>query len=154
MYKEILTEEFNQLRQDIVDAYYKKGMFASGEFERQAEVIVDDFSAKIIGVRYTEQLEYGRNPSSRFPPRDAIEKWINDKGVFASAIEEIGISSLAFLIQRKIATLGYDRKDHGGVDLINEIVTPERIQSIIDKCTGAALTEFVSSLNLKKFFEV
>lgn len=154
MYKEILTNEFNILKQDLIDAYYKKGMFASGEFERQAEVITDDYSGKILGAKHTEQLEYGRNPSSRFPPRDAIENWINEKGVFASAIEEIGISSLAFLIQRKIATFGYDRKEHGGVDLVNEIVTPERIQAIIDKCGNVALTEFVSSLNLKKFFEL
>lgn len=153
MYKDILTEEFTKLRQDIVDLYYKKGMFASGRFEQEAEVIVEDYSARIMGVNYTEQLEYGRGKSSRYPPRDAIEQWIKDKGVFTTAIEEIGISSLAFLIQRKIATFGYDRKDYGGVDLINEVVTPERIQTIINRCGDRAVTEFMSSLNLKKFFE-
>lgn len=150
-FKEILQQEFEQLRADLVKRYKDKGMFASGEFEREAEVIASDQRAQIWGINYTEQLEYGRRPSLLMPPRSAIEDWIEDKGVFAAAINEIGIKSLAFLIARKIQQKGYDRAKYGGVNLVSEVVTPERIQSIINKCGEVAVAEFVSSLNLDDF---
>ena len=47
-------------------------------------------------------------------------------------MQTITISSLAFLIARKIANEGWKRERFGGVELISTIVTDERIQMIID----------------------
>ena len=81
-------------------------------------------------MKYTEQLIFGRRPG-KFPPIAAIEKWIMDKGITLEG--KITASSLAFLIARKIAKEGTKYFQQGGTDLIESVITPQRIQSIISK---------------------
>ena len=113
-------------------------MKASGQFEEGLKVEMGLDSVKLVGNKYAEQLEYGRR-SGKFPPIEAIKQWINDKGIINNIKGNITISSLAFLIARKISKQGWNRKGYGGVDLISNVVTDKRIQSIIDK-VGAELT--------------
>lgn len=129
---DILKEEFESLRVDLIAKYDELGMRASGQWADSLQVEVSGTNAKITGLHYSDQLEYGRKPGA-MPPSEAIEKWIINKGI-ANRIEgNISISSLAYLIARKIAREGWKRENHGGVELISEVVTPERIQSILDR---------------------
>ena len=127
-----LINGFELIKQDIISLYDAKGMRASGKFADSLEVEVSEYNAKLWGEDYAQQLETGRNSGS-FPPISDIRKWIIDKGVFAEALRTISLSSLAFLIARKIANSGWKRERFGGVELISSIVTPERIQMIIDQ---------------------
>lgn len=128
----VLSKEFNLLKDDLIKAYDAKGMRASGKFAESLEVRVQGLTAQLWGEDYAQQLETGRK-SGRFPPISAIEQWIKDKGI-ANRIEgQISISSLAFLIARKIAQSGWKREEYGGVELISSVVTDERIQKIIDE---------------------
>lgn len=133
---EVLSKEFELLKQDIAFAYNAKGMKASGKFEQSLETLVTEtetgYIAKLIGEDYAQQLETGRQGGT-YPPIEKIKQWILDKGVFSSVLQEIKISSLAFLIARKIYRQGWNRQGYGGVELISEVVTPERIQKIIDE---------------------
>ena len=145
MSKKILQEEFDSLRQDLIVAYNAKGMRASGNFEESLDIIIGDTFAELWGDEYAEQLEHGRN-SGGFHPIQEIEQWILDKGVFTAALQEIKLSSLAFLIARKIAQNGWNRAQHGGVGLISEVITEQRLQLIIDRFGEAELIKFSSDI--------
>lgn len=149
---EILQEETDSLMKDIVSKYKELGMEASGNFEREIENDVKEtnsgFSAKILGADYSQQLELGRNGGKQ-PPSSIIEKWIIDKGVFAQALQSISLSSLAFLIARKIGREGWNRKEHGGVELISQVVTEERVQDIINKVGETLAVRFSQEIILK-----
>ena len=125
-------------------------MRASGKFADGLEVRVDGLTAQLWGESCAQQLETGRKAGA-FPPISAIEQWIKDKGI-ANRIEgKISISSLAFLIARKIAKRGWKREEHGGVELISQVITDVRIQKIIDEVgAGQALvytTEIIKLVN-------
>jgi hypothetical protein len=126
--EEVLQAEFEKLRIELIQAYDDLGMRASGQWADSLEAFGEVNRGGIIGLKYTEQLEFGRR-AGKFPPKDAIIKWINDKGIQPT---DISISSLAFLIARKIAREGWNRERFGGVELISKVVTPQRIQQIID----------------------
>ncbi len=132
MSSQVLSKQFELLKDDLIKAYDAKGMRASGKFAETLEVKVQGLTAQLWGEDYSQQLETGRK-SGRFPPIDAIEQWIKDKGIANKIQGQISISSLAFLIARKIANEGWKRQEYGGVELISSVVTDERIQKIIDE---------------------
>lgn len=146
MSKDILIQEFESIKTDIIDLYDQKKMRASGNFAESLEVVMNgETSVKLLGNDYAVQLEQGRKPG-KFPPIKAIEQWIKDKGIFANVLQEIKISSLAFLIARKIAKDGWKREKSGGVELISSVITDERIQSIIDKVGEVETIKFTNEL--------
>jgi hypothetical protein len=132
MSSQVLSREFEDLKKDLIIAYDAKGMRASGKFAETLEVRVNGLTAQLWGEDYAQQLETGRK-SGKFPPIDAIKKWIEDKGIANRIQGEISISSLAFLIARKIAREGWKREQFGGVELISQVVTDQRMQKIIDE---------------------
>ena len=145
---DILTEEFNLLKEELIAKCDEKGMRASGNWANSLEVTVTGgLSAKLIGDEYSEQLEYGRK-SGKQPPSQAIEQWIRDKGIMSRIVGKISISSLAYLIARKIAREGWRREGYGGVELISEVVTPERIQKIIDRVSDSYIPLFENEIKL------
>jgi len=147
MVAEVLSKELETLKQDIIAAYHAKGMKASGKFEESLEVIVTEDRGLLMGESYAQQLDTGRRPGPVSKEGFAkIKQWILDKGVFAQALEKISLSSLAFLIARKIAREGFDRAKFGGVDLISDIVTEQRIQKIIDEVGYAMAIEYSTQL--------
>lgn len=149
-----LNKEFEAIRKDLIIRYNELGMRASGDFEK-AEVLIDEkqtkLSASILGQKYTEQLVYGR-ANGKMPPVQAIEKWIVEKGL--TPIEKgLTVSSLAFLIARKIAKEGTRYFRQGGTDLISSVVTPERLDKIINQVgvinvnkTVTTITNYLKSI--------
>jgi hypothetical protein len=132
MSSQVLSKEFELLKDDLIKAYDAKGMRASGKFAESLEVKVNGLTAQLWGESYAQQLETGRR-AGKFPNISAIEQWIKDKGIANRIQGEISITSLAFLIARKIAQRGWKREEYGGVELISEVVTDVRIQKIIDE---------------------
>jgi hypothetical protein len=143
--KAVLSEQFELLKADLIKAYDQKGMRSSGKWADGLEVIAAENTVSIIGEEYSQQLETGRK-AGQFPPIESIKRWIVDKGVFTAVLKEISINSLAFLIARKIANEGWKRERFGGVDLISEIVTDERIQLIIDEVGGVETVRFTQEI--------
>lgn len=145
MSKEIFQIEFNKLMADIGAEYERLGMRASGQFKEELEVQVTDTSGKLLGMPYAEQLEEGRK-SGKQPPIAAIKQWIVDKGIVNQIKGDISVSSLAFIIARKIGKQGWKREKHGGVNLISNIVTDKRMQDIINKIGVQLALTFTSKL--------
>ena len=141
----ILSHQFEKLKEDLIKAYDEKGMRSSGKWANSLEVIAVENSVKLMGEEYSQQLETGRQ-AGQFPPIQAIKQWIIDKGVFGSILQEISLSSLAFLIARKIANEGWKRERFGGVNLVSEVVTDERIQSIIDEVGAVMMVQYTTEL--------
>lgn len=145
---QILEREFEAISKDLVERYDALGMRSSGKWANSLEIEVSGnekrLNAKITGLNYTEQLGFGRKPG-KFPPIDAIKQWILDKPI--TFIEsEISISSLAYLIARKIASEGTNYYQQGGTDLIQSVITPKRIQSILNATGNSYIQPIVSGL--------
>lgn len=141
----ILLAEFEALKLELIAKYDELGMRASGSWAKNLEVIAFDDRPRLLSERYSDQLEFGRKPGKQ-PPSEAIEEWIKDKGIAAKLESGITVSSLAFLIARKIRKEGWNRNTYGGTELLSKAVTPERIQKIIDKVTPIHVTELVTEL--------
>ncbi len=139
----IIRQEFEALRDDLISVYDRKGMRSSGNFEEQLEVRVMPNLGILLGPEYAQQLETGRKPG-KFPPIASIEQWIYDKGIDARIEGEITVKSLAFIIARKISKKGWNRG--GDVELISEVVTPQRISQMIDKIGEYAVLEMTTDI--------
>lgn len=141
--EKILFDEFTSIKEDIISLYDSRGRRASGDFADEMEVEVDGLTVRLLGAAHTEYTVEGRGPG-KFPPIDKIEEWIEEKGVAATIEGEITVSSLAFLIARKIAKEGTEVWKDGGDDLISSVITPQRIENIINKVTVFNVSEFTS----------
>jgi len=140
---DVIEKEFMLIVEDLIRKYDELGMRSSGQWAKSLEVQATEFSGIILGLPYTQQLATGRKPG-KFPPIKSIEEWILEKPIRFEP--EISISSLAFLIARKIAREGTKYFQEGGTELIESVITPKRIQSIIDKVAAFALSEFETEL--------
>lgn len=145
---EVLKIEFESIKVDLIKKHDELNMRASGDWANSLESVIDEkdhiTNIKLYGNNYTEQLVLGRKPG-KFPPIKAIEKWIYDKGIRAVG-KEISISSLAFLIARKISQEGTKIYQKGGTDLIESVITPERIQRIINQVSEINLDYIVNGM--------
>lgn len=145
---ELLNNEFELIKQDLIKRHNELKMKASGNWQDSINVQVSEkgsvITARIYAEHYTQQLAFGREPG-KFPPIKAIEKWIIDKGI-ASIDKNIKVSSLAFLIARKIAKEGTNYFKQGGTDLVSSVYTPERIQDIIDKVSEINIAYITNGL--------
>lgn len=140
---QILQSQMELIKIDLAAKHRELGMRASGQWEQSLEVDVKRLRAVIWGASYTEQLVNGRAPG-RFPPIAAIRQWILDKNI--RFLGQITLSSLAFLIARKIAKEGTKYHQQGGTDLVEAVITPERIQSIIDSVSAFYIDSFTSEI--------
>lgn len=143
--QDILSAEFELLRGELISRYDELSMRASGNWANELAIEVTESGATILEPEYSNQLEYGRSPGKQ-PPSEAIQQWLIDKGIAARLENEISISSLAFLIARKIGKQGWNRDKYGGTQLVSSVVTPQRIQLIINKIADAELSNFTNNL--------
>jgi len=141
----ILQEEFEKLAKELIAKHDELGMRASGSWAKSLELEINKGKGKavLLGNDYTEQLQQGRRPG-KYPNIKSIEEWIINKPI---ALEEgMKVSTLAFLIARKIAKEGTKYFQQGGTDLVDAVVTPQRIQKIIDQVSEFQISEFVSDI--------
>jgi hypothetical protein len=144
--QQVLADELESLRNDMIDNYVQLGMRASGKWVEELAVDVvatgNRLMGSITGAHYTYQLVNGRKPG-KMPPVKMIEQWLKNKGIRPRQ-KNMKLRSLAFLIARKIAQLGTRYHQKGGTDLIEKVVTPARIEMILEKVNEAVLAGFIS----------
>lgn len=140
--KETISEWLGETQELMVKKYDELGFRASGDWEKSLENEVIEGSGKytgtISGANYTYWMEHGRKPG-KFPPRSAILKWINDKGIIAEGISQ---NSLAFLISRKIANEG--TKVRPGI--VSDVITQQRVQELFSKIGQVFINEVRSDV--------
>lgn len=142
---ETLHKELEQVNKDLIAKHRELGMEASGRWGKELEVQAKQSGAHFIGtVRgadYTGALQFGRKPGG-FPPINRIEQWIEDKRITS----DIPVRSLAFLIARKISREGTRYFKQGGTDLVDSVLTPQRIDDIVSKVGVIHVDVIVSGL--------
>ena len=147
---QILHAELEAIKQDLIAKHRSLGMEASGDWIGSVEVQTNRLSGVIKANHYTEQLVHGRPPtetSTASSPtlKEVIEKWIYDKGI-QPLESNMTISSLAFVIARKIHREGTEYFKQGGTDLVESVNTPQRIQQIIDRVTVVQVNLITSEI--------
>lgn len=144
-----LTTELEKKKLELIARYDELGMRATGKFADSLEVEVEQngsmITARLSGAAYGIQLSEGRAPG-QMPPTQAIEDWIRVKGITNRLETEISISSLAFLIARKIAREGTEYFKQGGTDLISSVFTPEWIDEILNGVYQLNVDIFVKTI--------
>jgi len=139
--KETLRAEFEKLRDEILAKYEASGMAASGNWGESVQVQELPNGFTIVADSYIN----GRGPG-KAPPSAAIEKWIAQKGIASRLNGEISVSSLAFLIARKIAREGWKPKK-GFENLVESTATPQRIQQILDAVAPLYVQNFTNEIS-------
>lgn len=138
MIKQILAVEFEKLKADLLSAYQSSGQSTSGTWGDSLEIVELPNGFRLMADGYI----LGRKPG-RQPPSKAIELWLQQKGIAAQAEKNISTSSLAHLIARKIAREGWQPKQPHFTDIV---ITPQRIQQMLDTASGIALADFMAQL--------
>ena len=133
---EIIREEMESLIKDITAAYEASGKKVSGEFERGLEVIYKPNSAVLEGYAYLAGRAAGK-----MPPVENILEWVQARGIQPLKGTQTG---LAWAIAKKIAREGTAKENH--LKIYEQVVTPERIQSILDRVIEINIQEFVNNV--------
>lgn len=109
----VLNELADAFIQEARDNLQGDGSIATGElydsFEKIIEIGEDSYSVKVSLADYWRYVNGGRGPG-KFPPPDAIRRWIEVKPVEPSPINgrTPTVDQLTFLISRKIAEEGIE----------------------------------------------
>jgi hypothetical protein len=106
---EVYEKHMQRLKAGILQRYEQQGRRASGKFADELEVQVSETNAVLLGSPHSRFVERGRGPG-KWPPRAAIEQWIEDKDGLPAIFKEKK-KSFAFLIARKIAREGTQGSD-------------------------------------------
>ena len=104
--REILGQYFEAVIKDLRGDQSAKGMVASGNSADSLTYGTDSTGGQLTGSDYFFWQIVGRRPG-KFAPPDAILQWIRDKGITPND-PKTSLKSLAFLINRKMATSGTD----------------------------------------------
>jgi len=137
---QLLAAEFELLKADIISAYESSGQAVTGNWADTVKVEATPHGYSITAADYIN----GRAPGTP-PPSEAIEQWIRQKGIATRLQKNMTISSLAFLIARKIGREGWQAKP-GSVNIADSVVTPERIQRMLDNVGEVYLTNFTTQI--------
>ncbi len=137
----ILREELESIAKDLQQKHIDLGQKASGDWVNSVEVKVQGGHGVILANDYTKFLTKGRGGGNK-PPIAPLEKWVNDK---------LGISgkdarSVAFAVATKIGDKGTKWHLQGGSDLVDGVITEERIRNIKERIGRAVLVEVNSEL--------
>jgi hypothetical protein len=134
----IIKEEFENLKADIVEAYYDGGKETTGEFEKGLQLSFAPNKGNLSGYLYLAGRAAGK-----MPPIKAIEEWLKAKGI--QPLEKaMKISSLAYLIARKIAREGTDEERHQHI--YDQVITPDRIQTILERINKINVNWFIDEV--------
>ncbi len=136
----VIQEQMELLKADIIAVYNASAKKTTGEFEKGLEVAYAPDSAKLSGYVYLAGRKAGKQP-----PIQAIENWLKAKGI--RPIEDnMKISTLAFLIARKIAKEGTKKENH--LAIYDQVITPQRIQEIFEKINQINVAAFTNEVTI------
>ncbi len=145
--KKILSEFFEEIKDEVIREQIAQGRVASGKSIKEYEVQITEAMGTLFGASYVGTLETGRKPGKvPFGFAEIIEDWINDKGLFQEkSIRERG--SIAYFIARKIAKEGTAlHREGGNSGILTGIVTQERISAFTDRLTDSFQNDTVNQI--------
>lgn len=142
----IIKEEIDEILVDLKKAYEASGRKASGQFAEGLEAVYEPNKGTIRGYTYLA----GRGKTKKKGKagektlREQIFAWIKTKGIRPRE-KGMKLSSLAYLIARSIHQKGTDRTKW--FKIYEEVITVERINSIIDRISRLNVNRLVTEIN-------
>ena len=136
-----LKSEMERLVDDVRAAYEASGKRVSGEFGRGLKVTYANNGASLYGFAYLAGRKAGK-----MPPIDKIRQWVESKGITGNR-SNMTSTSLAWAIAKKIAAEGTLKSNH--LAIYDQVITPARIQSIIDRVSALNVEDFIKSVNIE-----
>lgn len=143
---EIIREEINSILKDIIKVYEDSGRKASGNFEKGLEAVYEHNKATIKGFVYLAGRGKTRKKGKDGEPtlQKRILEWLKIKGI-RPLKKGMKLRSLAYLIARKIHEKGTKRSEW--LRVYEQVITPERIDSIIDKVSELNVNRLITEIN-------
>lgn len=141
--KKILDEEFEGLKQRIIENHIRAGQRASGKTISSLRIDVNDDNGTLFGRQAFGVLESGRKPG-KVPKGfyQIIQQWVKDKG-----IQVENPNTFAYFVARKIAREGTELHREGGRADIYSPEIEKTIQSIMNRAF-AIFKDDVTHINL------
>lgn len=136
--EELYNEYLERLRLKIIAKYNELGLRASGRFEQELETEVKGNKMILWGAFHSIFMEKGRG-SGGFPPRQAIEEWIENKKGLPMVFKEKK-TQFAYIIARKIA--------ERGITVPNEFNKGEVVSAVVEDFLAKDLQEMLDKLGI------
>jgi len=146
---DLITDEMNATKDLVAKSYHDKGLRASGKFERDLEVVIEEqtgvIKARLLGSAHSYYMQYGRRPNAEQTAKQArslgyiLEQWVKDKGI------SVNPYAAAWKIVREGIKVP-NTYNSGGV--ISDVVNDKWIEGISNKLI-ARQTELINSDILK-----
>lgn len=150
---DFITGEMNATKDLIAASYKAKGLKASGKFERDLEVVVEEqgdlIKAKILGSYHSWFMIHGRNPNKEQTSKAArglgkiLEQWVKDKGI------DVNPYAAAWKIVREGIKVPGSYND-GRV--IEDVTTDSWLNAISEKVNEVKVTELKD--NIKRIWQL
>lgn len=137
----VLQEEFDTLIKEITAAYERSGKKVSGEFAEGLQAIPVAKGWVLMGFGYLAGRIAGL-----MPPVQKILDWVQGRGL-QPFIEGQTQTQLAWAIATKIGNEGTESKYH--LKIYEQVVTPARIQQILDKIVKLNITAFIDAVTIE-----
>ena len=126
MVKEV-TDLVEQLRDEVIKNYLDKGLIASGNFEKETNVVDEGNRVLIIAPHYVYQMIQGRRGGTA-PPVSVIKQWIKDKNKQGADIPE----EAAWAIVQKIKQDGIKVPNpYNDGTAVTSVLSPSRVQQLV-----------------------
>jgi hypothetical protein len=122
---EALERELLIIVEELKAKHIELGQKASGKWVESLRVEVSNGNGFIYAEDYTEYLTKGR-PSGKRPPISPIEEWVKVK-LGKTGKEALNI---AFAVATKIGKEGTEIYKDGGSDLLDGVITDERVRQM------------------------
>ena len=123
----LLEEQLLILVDELKARHIELGQKATGEWVNSLEVFVSGGKGVIYGTNYTQYIVKGR-PSGKRPPISPLEDWAKAK----LGLQGKEALNVAFAVSNKIAREGTETYQQGGNDLIDSVITQQRINKMYD----------------------
>lgn len=130
--EEIIRAELEKIGEEAKEIYRASGKRVTGKWEEGVRVETSPNK----GVLYSYAYLAGRGPTKNGNDGgptlvQSIEQWLRNKWGAGAVQGRMTISSLAYVIARKIHREGTNKDYH--LNVFEKVLTPQRIQDIINK---------------------
>ena len=135
---ELIRKEMESIVDDIKQMYENSGKKVTGQFADDLEVISSPNRVELWGTKVLA----GR-PEGGLPPVDKILQWVENRGI-QPFVEGQSTTSVAWAIAKSIQKYGTDQERT--LKVYEEVITPERIQKILDRVVEFNVQSFVHNI--------
>lgn len=137
--RQLYYKYLEKLRVKLIQKYDELGLRASGKYERNLDASVKGNKLIMFGSNHSQFMEQGRRPGG-FPPRKAIEDWIDNKQGIPKVFKEKK-KQFAFIIARKIA--------QEGIKVPNEFNKGKVISEVVEEFLASDIYDMLDELKLE-----